>query len=431
MTVLREAVDSLQIDLARHKEEMTTQVEDLNKKVTQASSAAAAQNAPNSHAQAAEAAELLVKVRTVEKELGVQQQRLTEFIHRSVQERRQQQQSPRRDLHEGTDFDDPTASFSTIVHPHAAGGVASPRSILNAANSAVDGPMSPIVAAVAGVSVAEDSTLTLPRTTIGRSLNRPTRAANRGLSFTLPPKMWVYERMTGDPRECVMKKRLHCITLGHSADVNVPGEVCFLFAAVEASRQPNLHDVIAEAARNRTGAPGVTCIPSTAVLAMDIRPAPREIIESMGPAAGDGTNLLVSIYRSTAGSGYHASGHDGGSNGPGSPSAGASRGAAGGWGATSEFSSRGSHYGGASNNDGTGGASAAAAASGGTGVTRRGFLSRNGGSTGGPSTSDKPFVLFLPSSLAVDEWVSFVSQLLGDRVKIAEGAGSEAHFLDL
>jgi hypothetical protein len=389
VTVLRESVDELAINMTKSKVDLERAVEDVSVKILPAQQAAAAAASPNAHAQAAETAELLIKVRALEKELAGQQQRLTEFIHRAATERHA---SPRRDGN-GNDADATDASFVSMVSPQSPMG--------NGRGSVETSP---------ALAFEESTTLQAARMLASSSsrTSRPSRPTNRGLSFSLPPKMWVYERVSSDPRDCVMKKRLHSIMLGHTADVNTPGEVCFLFAAIDTSRQQGVAEVLAEAARNRSGAPGVTCIPMNAILAMDIRPAPRELVDAMGPVAGDGHNLLVSIYRTTGGTalaGPHGSAGGG---------AAAARTAS--WSAGGELDVNRERSGAIGNQET---------------LSRKAFLSRTAGGGAGTSVSDKPFVIFIPSSLALDEWIGFVTHMLGDRVKVAEGAASEAHYLDL
>ena len=405
VTVLRESVDQLAIDLVQSRSDLDKSVKEASKKAMEASAATAAAASPNTHAQAAEAAELLIRMRTVEKELTGQQERLTEFIHRAASERA----APSRRSDPAID---PDASFANMVSPSGSPAAAHRRrSFANGTGSPL-GDESGLDAASPGPSVAADDSVALQaarmlaESAVAQRNARPVRHTNRGLSFSLPPKLWVYERMSSDPRDCVMKKRLHAIMLGHSADVNVPGEVCFLFATTETSRQQGMADLLSEAARNRTGAQGVTCIPASAILAMDIRPAPRELVDSMGPVAGDGRNLLISVYRATSGVALV----DGSSSG-----AGPGGRKTGGWNA-SEPGERSAMLGSNGTSDG---------------FTRRQFLSRTSGASGGASVSDKPFVVFMPSSLALDEWVNFVVLLLGDKVKVAEGATAEAHFTDL
>jgi hypothetical protein len=394
VTVLRETVDELRESVVDARTDMNDSDERRRKETVQMTEQLRLQ-------QPAEIADVGFRVKSVEKDMLSQRDRLSEYILNS--QRAEQQRSDARarqlqrhdELQHETHRDNNATSDTTDVLLQtfiAQGGN----------DTANDMTFAPPTAALAPSSPKRSL---MRNTAQGDAEPAKTFTSSQGLSFTVPPRAWIYERVhSNTPRDCILKKRLHSVSLGAAASNGEVHDVTLLFSSVESVKQHGGDGLPAMELSAAT--PGVTAIPSNTITQMDIRDAPREFVECMGSTAGaEGGNLLVTVH--SIESGRHQTLLQAA---PATASASSFRDAAH------------SNSAGQWSNAAAGG-SAAAGQFGDVATPDRNFFRARRSVTGGGAAAR--FVFFLPGTPAAgsDAWVNFMMQLLGDRVKMGDDVG--------
>lgn len=353
ITVLRETVDELQTTLTDSKEEldrsMKEQKEILEKRPADGMAA---------HVASTETAQLLIKMKTVEKELEGQESRLTDFIHRTTAVERSlatQKERAASAALESQTKEDSVVDFGLSVISR--GSPQSPSGMLSVPSQQMDFTRS-------GSGLYSGS-------------------AMNGLSVNLPPRFWVYEHVPGEPYQHILKKRLHSISLGTHSDVGSAqssNDVTFMFSSVEATKQPGGDQVAAQPYARYDGAPGVSVIAMASIMCVEIKRAAPDFAAQLSVVCGDERDVLcVTFFRHNTRS--------------------ASRSAEPGSRETVE----------------------------GSPLSRQRYLSRS--STQSAATQERPFVFYTTTSQAMEEWVAFMSQLIGDRLVLADGSVLPFHSL--
>ena len=225
-----------------------------------------AQSAAAQFASANETAELLVKLKSMELALSGQEQRLTEYIHRTVTSSPRDNNNNSQQGGNDGDGNGPGNGSSNALKSgggpmsSAAGGGGRGATSFDSFNGmdlagvANHSSASMYHGGASGDYSSPGGTMMM-RPAMGGSQRfvfadgQSQMPAFRGLSLSLPPKLWVYEELPSGPHDKVLKKRLHSITV--AAD-----DILLQFASIHASRMLLAAAASAAAAASNGASPG-------------------------------------------------------------------------------------------------------------------------------------------------------------------------------